>query len=79
MVGESHLELRSLDYLKCSGAWAFARATVSGDGQPEQTSSFLFEKTESGWFLKSPEIACGNDPGLQTVADELKADACEGT
>jgi hypothetical protein len=77
IIGESQLEMTSLDSLKCSGAWAFARATVSGVGQSAQSQPFLFEKTESGWFLKSPEIACGNDPGLPTVADELKADVCQ--
>jgi hypothetical protein len=76
MVGESSLQLASLDALKCSGAWAVAKATVSGGGQGDETSTFLFEKTESGWFLKSPEIACGGDPGMETVAEALRQDAC---
>jgi hypothetical protein len=76
MVGESSLQLTSLDALKCSGAWAVATATVSGGGQADETSTFLFEKTDAGWFLKSPEIACGGDPGMETVAEALRQDAC---
>jgi hypothetical protein len=76
MVGESHLSLTSLDSLACSGSWALARATVSGDGQSAQPSTFLFEKSDSGWFLRSPEIACGGDPGLPSVPEDLRGDAC---
>jgi hypothetical protein len=79
MVGESGLELSSLDALSCSGAWALSRATVTGPGQSEQVSTFLFKKTESGWFLKDPAIACGGDPGMDTVAEALREDACRGT
>ena len=79
MVGESHLEMTALDTLKCSGAWAFAKATVAGDGQSPQNLTFVFKRSGSGWFLKAPEIVCGQDPGMETVADELKADACAGT
>jgi hypothetical protein len=78
MVGESQLELTSLDSLRCSGSWAWARASVSGSGMASEESGFLFAQTEAGWSLKSPEIACGADPGLATVPEELKADACAG-
>jgi hypothetical protein len=78
IVGESKLDLTALETLKCSGSWAFARATVSGEGQSPQSMTFLFKKDETGWFLKSPEIACGADPGMETVAEELKGDACTG-
>jgi hypothetical protein len=79
MVGESNLTVRSLDSLRCAQEWAIARATVTGDGQADQTSTFLFQRTDSGWFLKSPEISCGADPGQPTVPEELKAEACAGT
>jgi hypothetical protein len=79
MVGESHLEMAALDTLQCSGAWALAKATVAGTGQSPQTLTFVFKRSDSGWFLKAPEIVCGRDPGMETVAEELKADACAAT
>lgn len=78
ILDESKLELTSLGSLKCAGTWAFARATVSGEGQSPQEQTFLFKKTETGWFLKAPEIACGGDPGMEVVADELHDDVCAG-
>lgn len=78
ILDESKLQLTSLETLRCSGTWAFARATVSGEGQSPQAETFLFKKNETGWFLKAPEIACGNDPGMEVVSEELRADACAG-
>jgi hypothetical protein len=78
ILDESKLQLTSLETLRCSGTWAFARATVAREGQSPQAETFLFKKTEAGWFLKAPEIACGNDPGLEVVSEELRADACAG-
>lgn len=78
MVGESGMELTSLGSLTCSGGWALATVTVSEEGASDSTSTFLFEQTDSGWFLRAPEIACAGDAGLPSVPDELKEDACRG-
>jgi hypothetical protein len=79
IVSESRLEMTSLDSLACAGGWSLARATVSGEGQSPTSTTFLFKKEGTGLVLKAPEIACGNDPGMEVVAEELKADACSGT
>jgi hypothetical protein len=79
MVGESHLEMTELDTLQCSGAWALASVTVAGAGQSPQTLTFVFTRSDSGWFLKAQQIVRGRDPGTENVADELKADACAAT
>lgn len=78
MVGESGLDLMSLDSLRCAEGWALATATTSAEGATGATSDFLFEETGSGWFLRAPEIACAKEPGLPTVPEALRDDACQG-
>jgi hypothetical protein len=52
---------------------------VAGAGQSPQTLTFVFTRSDSGWFLKAQQIVRGRDPGTENVADELKADACAAT
>ena len=54
------------------------RLVPYGDAGSPETSTFLFRKSETGWFLKAPEIACGNDPGMEVVSEALRDQACAG-
>ncbi len=76
MLGESLLSVQSLDSLECSGDWAVARATVTGDGQEARTETFIFHSVEAGWIMKTPEVVCGGEPGAATIPDALADVAC---
>jgi hypothetical protein len=74
MVGESRLSLEAIDSLQCSGDWALAEATVSGDPADAGPTRFLLQRTEVGWVLKAPETVCGTQPAI--LPDALAGAAC---
>jgi hypothetical protein len=76
MVGESLLTVQSVDGLRCSGDWAVVQLTVAGDGQDPAAATFIFERADAGWIMKTPEIVCSAQPGVASVPEALTDVAC---
>ena len=74
IVNEAALQFGEFEELACSGDWAFARATIEGDGGGSQ--SFVFQRQGEDWVLKAPEIVCGTitDPSLRPADAEIPAE-----
>jgi hypothetical protein len=76
MVEEAGLVADSVDALRCSGDWSVAEVTVSGPGADPVEETFIFLRTEAGWVLKAPELACDDAAGLETLPADLRDGAC---
>jgi len=76
MVEEANLTADSIDRLQCSGDWAVAEVTVSGPDSDPVSESFVFQRSDAGWILKAPEVACDTAAGLESIPDDLRAGTC---
>lgn len=83
IVNEAALQFGEFEELACTGDWAFARASIEGDGGSSQP--FVFMRQGDEWILKAPEIVCGTvgaDPAARPADAEVPADiwpaACAG-
>jgi hypothetical protein len=76
MVEEAGLVADSIDELRCSGDWSVTTVTVSGPTSEPVEERFIFLRTDAGWVLKAPEVACDDSAGLETLPADLRAGAC---
>ncbi len=76
ILDEAQLTVDSFDTLQCSGDWAVAQVAVSGTDTAPAQQTIVFQQSEFGWILKTPEIACVAEEGLESIPDELRALAC---
>jgi hypothetical protein len=76
MVEESSMSLDSVDTLACSGDWAVAQLTVSGDGTEPEQVTFIFQNAGNGWILKAPEIVCLENGEVESIPEDLADLAC---
>jgi len=79
---ESEMEMTSFDSLKCSGDWAYAKASVKDAQGVASNESYLFQRTGDNWVLKAPESVCGSATGDgskpvdSAIPDDLWQEAC---
>lgn len=82
IMHESDQHVDSIDSVRCSGDFAFVRATVSGGGSDGIGEQYIFESNGTEWVLKSPELVCGtfspgeSRPGDAAIPADLWDEAC---